>query len=34
MVKAEDGTVYLGEINTMPGSLAFYLWQAGGMTMR
>ncbi|MFW5748648.1 MAG: D-alanine--D-alanine ligase family protein [Chloroflexota bacterium] len=30
---AEDGrTVYINEINTMPGSLAFYLWQEMGMT--
>ena len=29
---AEDGeTVYLNEINTMPGSLAFYLWDESGM---
>jgi D-alanine-D-alanine ligase len=28
----KSGTVYLNEINTMPGSLAFYLWQAEGMT--
>ncbi|GAB4554064.1 MAG: D-alanine--D-alanine ligase family protein [Anaerolineae bacterium] len=27
----KDGEVYLNEINTMPGSLAFYLWQAEGM---
>ena len=25
-----EGAVYLNEINTMPGSLAFYLWQAEG----
>ena len=25
-------TVYINEINTLPGSLAFYLWQAEGMT--
>lgn len=29
--KATD-TVYLNEINTMPGSLAFYLWQATGIS--
>ena len=23
--------MYLNEINTLPGSLAFYLWQAEGM---
>jgi D-alanine-D-alanine ligase len=27
----KEGRAYLNEINTMPGSLAFYLWQAGGM---
>ncbi|MDR2358860.1 MAG: D-alanine--D-alanine ligase [Prevotellaceae bacterium] len=26
------GKVYLNEINTMPGSLAFYLWEATGKT--
>lgn len=28
----KDGQVYMNEINTMPGSLAFYLWQAEGMS--
>jgi D-alanine-D-alanine ligase len=28
----KDGEPYLNEINTMPGSLAFYLWQAEGMS--
>src|SRR5260221_4644370 len=28
----KDDTAYLNEINTMPGSLAFYLWQAENMT--
>jgi D-alanine-D-alanine ligase len=28
----QDGeTVYLNEINTMPGSLSFYLWEATGL---
>jgi D-alanine-D-alanine ligase len=27
----KDGQPYLNEINTLPGSLAFYLWQAEGM---
>ena len=26
--------VYITEINTIPGSLAFYLWEAGGMSYR
>lgn len=32
LVKPETGDVYLNEINTMPGSLAFYLWQETGMS--
>jgi len=28
----KDGQVYLNEINTLPGSLAFYLWQHENMT--
>ncbi len=28
----KDGTVYVNEINTMPGSLAFYLWQEEKMS--
>ncbi len=28
----KDDQPYVNEINTMPGSLAFYLWQAEGMT--
>ncbi|MFN8371654.1 MAG: D-alanine--D-alanine ligase family protein [Anaerolineae bacterium] len=28
----KEDTVYLNEINTMPGSLAFYLWQHEGMS--
>ncbi len=34
LVKPETGDVYLNEINTMPGSLAFYLWDAQGMPPR
>ena len=34
MVKPDQNEVYLGEINTMPGSLAFYLWQESGISMR
>ena len=26
------GDVYLNEINTVPGSLASYLWEAAGLT--
>jgi D-alanine-D-alanine ligase len=28
----KDGVHYITEINTMPGSLSFYLWQAEGMS--
>ncbi len=34
LVKEETGEVYCNEINTMPGSLAFYLWEAEGMAPR
>ncbi len=30
LVRPEKDEVYLNEINTMPGSLAFYLWQEDG----
>jgi D-alanine-D-alanine ligase len=30
----DENRVYLNEINTMPGSLAFYLWQESGISMR
>lgn len=29
---SETGELYLNEVNTIPGSLAFYLWQATGVT--
>jgi D-alanine-D-alanine ligase len=29
---APDGTVYLNEINTLPGSLSSYLWEASGLS--
>jgi len=28
----ETGEIYVGEINTIPGSLAFYLWEPVGIT--
>jgi D-alanine-D-alanine ligase len=31
LVKPEANEVYLNEMNTMPGSLAFYLWKATGL---
>ncbi|HWQ21377.1 MAG TPA: D-alanine--D-alanine ligase, partial [Clostridia bacterium] len=30
----ESGTVYVNEINTIPGALSFYLWEAVGMQYR
>lgn len=30
----KDETIYLNEINTMPGSLAFYLWREVGLSSR
>ena len=33
LVKPEQNEIYLNEINTMPGSLAFYLWQESGIDM-
>lgn len=32
LVRSEQNEVYLNELNTMPGSLAFYLWQEMGMS--
>ena len=32
LVRPEQGEIFLNEINTMPGSLAFYLWQEDGYT--
>jgi D-alanine-D-alanine ligase len=32
LVKPEQGEVYVNEINTMPGSLGFYLWQEEGLS--
>jgi D-alanine-D-alanine ligase len=32
LAKPDENEVYLNEMNTLPGSLAFYLWQATGMT--
>ncbi|MDX1995738.1 MAG: D-alanine--D-alanine ligase family protein [bacterium] len=34
LVTPEEGAVYLNEINTMPGSVAFYLWQEEGLSPR
>lgn len=32
MIDEEDGNIYVNEINTIPGSLSFYLWEATGIT--
>lgn len=32
IVDGMDGNVYVNEINTIPGSLSFYLWEATGIT--
>ncbi|MCS7002962.1 MAG: D-alanine--D-alanine ligase, partial [Dehalococcoidia bacterium] len=29
-----DGAVWVNEVNTIPGSLAFYLWEASGVPFR
>ncbi|MBC7872117.1 MAG: D-alanine--D-alanine ligase, partial [Chitinophagaceae bacterium] len=34
LIHPDSGEVYLNEINTMPGSLAFYLWQETGLSAR
>ena len=32
IIDRSDDTIYLGEINTIPGSLAFYLWEPVGVS--
>lgn len=34
LLKADSGEFFVNEINTMPGSLAFYLWQEEGLSPR
>jgi D-alanine-D-alanine ligase len=34
LLDKRDGTVYINEVNTIPGSLAFYLWTAAGKSFR
>ena len=31
MIDDDNGNIYVNEINTIPGSLAFYLWEAAGI---
>lgn len=32
MIDEADGEIYVNEINTIPGSLSFYLWEAAGVS--
>ena len=32
MIDTADGKMYVNEINTIPGSLSFYLWEAAGIS--
>ena len=32
MIDEKDGNIYVNEINTIPGSLSFYLWEASGIS--
>lgn len=32
MIDEENGEIYVNEINTIPGSLSFYLWEAAGVS--
>lgn len=32
MIDKSDGEIYVNEINTIPGSLSFYLWEATGLS--
>lgn len=32
MIDEADGQIYVNEINTIPGSLSFYLWEASGIS--
>jgi D-alanine-D-alanine ligase len=34
MIDEADGSVYVNEINTIPGSLSSYLWEYTGMTFQ
>lgn len=34
MIDEEDGTLYFNEINTIPGSLSFYLWEPIGISYK
>ncbi len=32
MIEEADGSIYVNEINTIPGSLSYYLWEESGIT--
>ena len=32
MIDEKDNNIYVNEINTIPGSLSFYLWEASGIS--
>ena len=32
MIDRKDNSIYVNEINTIPGSLSFYLWEATGIS--
>ena len=32
IMDADNGEIYVNEINTIPGSLSFYLWEATGIS--
>jgi D-alanine-D-alanine ligase len=34
LVRPDKGEIYLNEMNSMPGSIAFYLWQEEGLSAR
>jgi len=34
LIQPDSGVIFLNEINTMPGSVSFYLWQPLGMSAR
>ncbi|MDE6418401.1 MAG: D-alanine--D-alanine ligase, partial [Duncaniella sp.] len=31
IIDGDNGNIYVNEINTIPGSLSFYLWEASGI---
>jgi D-alanine-D-alanine ligase len=31
LLNKKDGTIFVNEINTIPGSLSYYLWEASGI---